>query len=142
MIPSTGMSFMGIVGWVAAILALVVVAFLLYINVRAQHLNRRLGSFSAALQIGKRGQWYWGVGQYEASSLRWYKLVSLSPSAYIDLARYDLDLSPARPHGTEADLVEVTITLADQSWDMAMDPLTYNGLVSWVESSAPHSRRF
>lgn len=138
----SGMSFMGLVGWLIALFFLVVVVILVYVNVRAQRLNRALGSFSSALQIGPEGKWYWGVGQYGASSLLWYKLVSLSPAPVLAVSRYDLALSSARPHGVDADMVEVTVSVGDQSWDMAMDPLTYNGLVAWVESGAPHSTSF
>lgn len=133
---------MGAIGWLIALSAFFLVVFLVYINVRAQRLNRKIGSFSSALQIGDEGKWYWGVGQYGAATLAWYKLASISPAPVFALPRYELDLSPARPYGTETDLVEVTITAGDQSWDLAMDPLTYNGLVSWVESSAPHSSHF
>lgn len=136
------MNTWGTLGWIAAGLALLLVLFLLFINLRAQRLNRTVGSFSSALQIGSEGKWYVGVGQYGASSLLWYKLVSLSPAPVLALPRYELELSSARPHGTEADMVEVTIRVKDQSWDMAMDHLTYNGLVSWVESGAPHPTQF
>lgn len=133
---------MGAVGWFLALFLLLTVFFVVYVNIRAQRLNRTLGSFSSALQIGSAGKWYWGVGQYGASSLLWYKLMSVNPAPVIALPRYELDISPSRLHGTEADLVEVTISVGDESWDMAMDPLTYNGLVSWIESSAPQSKHF
>lgn len=136
------MAFLGIAGWILAIGAIHLVVFLIYINVRAQRLNRTVGSFSSALQIGAEGKWYAGVGQYGASSLLWYKLVGLNFSPFISLPRYDLELSASRPHGDSVDMVEVTITYQEQSWDMAMDTLTYNGLVSWVESSAPHPTQF
>lgn len=137
-----GHSLTALLGWIIALALLITVLFVVYLNLRAQRLNRALGSFSSAVQIGKEGKWYWGVGQYGSSSLVWYKLASLSPSPVFSLPRYELDLSAARPHGTEADLVEVTVSVGDESWDMAMDPLTYNGLVAWVESSAPHYSRF
>lgn len=139
---NAGISLMGMIGWALAAGALLLVIFLVYINIRAQRLNRTLGSFSSALQIGSAGKWYAGVGQYGSQSLLWYKLVSLSPTPVVALPRYELELSAARPHGTELDMIEVTVSVGDESWDMAMDPLTYNGLVSWVESAAPHSSHF
>lgn len=136
------MTPLGLIGWLLAGLAVMAVLVLAYINVRAQRLNRTLGSFSCALQIGPEGKWYAGVGQYGAETLTWYRLVSLSNRPQFVLSRRTLELSPARPHGTVDGLLEVTITSGTEQWDLAVDPQTFNGLVSWVESGAPHHTAF
>lgn len=136
------MTPLGVLGWVLAVLGVLAVLVLVFINVRAQRLNRTIGSFSSALQVGDDGKWYAGVGQYGAETLTWYRLVSMSNRPYFVLARRTLELSPARPHGTVDGMLEVTITSGDEQWDLAVDPQTFNGLVSWVESGAPHHTAF
>jgi hypothetical protein len=123
-----------------AALVLVAVVFLL----RRRFLLSGLGAVTVWLRRPGSPRWSVGVAWYGGDVLLWYRGLSLSvrPQERLDrgalrvesqrgATRDDLALPP--------DLVVLACTTSQGPRELAMDPSTVTGFLSWVESAPPMS---
>ena len=110
---------MNVLIWVLVLLACVALILWAYMNVRARRIAARLGAFRCWSRPDHHAGWKAGVGVYGVEELSWYRLVGMS-------------LKPV--YGS---MVEVRLAYGEHRYEVAVERLTYNGLVSWVESGPP-----
>jgi hypothetical protein len=123
---------------VAVLLVGVVVAFLL----RRRFLLSGLGAVTMWLRPGHSPRWSVGVAWYGGDMLLWYRALSLSVRPHHRLPRGDLRVESKRPAGRDdvalpPDVVVVTCSTPDGTRQLAMEPSTVTGFLSWVESAPP-----
>ena len=128
---------MGLIACVCA--GMLGVGLWIYINLRARSLDRRDGAFRSWVRPDAHGGWTSGIGMYGVDTLSWYRLVGLRTRPLYVLPRYGLEVSAPIQRSTDGSVVEVRLTSGDQHIDIAVEPHTYNGIVSWVESGPPQT---
>jgi len=132
-------TFLDVAVGVLLVAVAVTVALWLVFNVRARKLDRRVGSFRCWMRPDSQSGWTSGIAQYETQTLSWYRLIALSSHPALSLVRRGMEVSAPVRRATDGSIVEVRVTSGDQRCEFAIQPATYNGLVSWVESGPPHS---
>ena len=120
------MSLMTVVIWCAVLLACVGAILWAYMNVRARRIVSRLGAFRCWSRPDVHSGWTAGIGVYGVEELSWYRLVGLTFKPVYSI-----------PHSADGSVVEVRLAYGDHRYEVAVERLTYNGLVSWVESGPP-----
>jgi hypothetical protein len=123
-----------------ALLVALVVAFLL----RRRFLLSGLGAVTMWLRPGHSARWSVGVAWYGDDSLLWYRALSLAVRPQRRLRRADLRVHGRREAKPDdlalpADVVVLTCETDDGPQELAMEPSTLTGFLSWVES-APGAR--
>jgi len=121
----------------AAVLA-VVVAFLL----RRRFLLSGLGAVTMWFRPEGSPRWSVGVGWYGGEALLWYRGLSLSVRPQQRLCRADFRLEGRRNVRRDdlalpSDVVVLTCSTAEGPRELAMEPSTVTGFLSWVESAPP-----
>jgi len=121
-----------------ALLVAVVVAFLL----RRRFLLTGLGAVTMWLRPAHSARWSVGVAWFGDDSLLWYRAVSLAVRPQRRLPRADLRVRGRRQVGHDdvalpADVVVLTLETGEGQQDLAMEPSTLTGFLSWVESAPP-----
>jgi hypothetical protein len=125
---------------VGVLLLVLVVAFLL----RRRFLLSGLGAVTMWLRAGSSSRWSVGVAWYGGDALLWYRAVSLSVRPQHRLCRAELEVQGRRPATRDdvalpEDVVVLSCLTGAGRQDLAMDPSTVTGFLSWVES-APRGR--
>ncbi|MGY1650070.1 DUF2550 domain-containing protein [Geodermatophilus sp. SYSU D01119] len=115
-----------------------VVAFLL----RRRFLLSGLGAVPMWLRPGGSSRWAVGVAWYGGDALLWYRAVSLSVRPQQRLCRTELHVAGRRAPGRDDvalpdDAVVVSCETRNGPRELAMDPATVTGFLSWVESAPP-----
>jgi hypothetical protein len=113
-----------------------VVAFLL----RRRFLLQGLGAVTMWLRPEGAPRWPVGIAWYGGDTLLWYRGLSLSVRPQCRLARADLRVERRRDVEPDdvslpADVVVLTCRTADGVQELAMEPSTLTGFLSWVESA-------
>ncbi|MFW3172904.1 DUF2550 domain-containing protein [Geodermatophilus sp. CPCC 206100] len=116
----------------------VVVAFLL----RRRFLLSGLGAVTMWLRPGSSGRWSVGVAWYGGETLLWYRALSLSVRPQHRLCRAGFRVEGRRPAGSDdvalpPDVVVLSCDTGDGRRELAMEPSTVTGFLSWVESAPP-----
>jgi hypothetical protein len=119
-----------------AVLVGVVVAFLL----RRRFLLSGLGAVTMWLRPRHSARWSVGVAWFGDDSLLWYRALSLAVRPQRRLPRADLRVQGRREAQRDdlalpADVVVLTCQTADGPQELAMEPSTLTGFLSWVESA-------
>ena len=119
-----------------ALLVAVVVAFLL----RRRFLLSGLGAVTMWLRPAHSARWAVGVAWFGDDSLLWYRALSLAVRPQRRLPRADLRVEVRREASRDdlalpADVVVLTCQTVDGPQDLAMEPSTLTGFLSWVESA-------
>jgi hypothetical protein len=122
------------------LLIVLVVAFLL----RRRFLLSGLGAVTMWLRPGGSARWSVGVAWYGGDALLWYRAVSLSVRPQHRLCRAELEVVSRRAAGRDdvalpEDVVVLSCTTGAGPRELAMEPSTVTGFLSWVES-APRGR--
>ena len=124
----------------AAVVVLVglVVAFLL----RRRFLLSGLGAVTMWLRPDGSPRWSVGVAWYGGDSLLWYRALSLSVRPQQRLCRSGFRVERRRRAGSAdvsrpADVVVLCCSTAAGRQELAMEPATVTGFLSWVESAPP-----
>ncbi|WP_346619787.1 DUF2550 domain-containing protein [Blastococcus montanus] len=120
------------------LLLLVVVVFLL----RRRFLLSGLGAVTMWLRTEGAPRWSVGVGWYGGDALLWYRALSLSVRPQQRLSRSEFRVLSQRPAGREdpalpEDVVVLACSTAAGPRELAMEPSTLTGFLSWVESAPP-----
>jgi hypothetical protein len=123
---------------IGVLLVAVVVAFL----IRRRLLLTGLGAVTMWLRPEGSPRWSVGVGWYGGDTLLWYRALSLTVRPNHRLPRADLTVEARRRagRGDEAlppDVTVLTCTTLTGTVDLAMEPSTVTGFLSWVESAPP-----
>jgi hypothetical protein len=113
-----------------------VVAFLL----RRRFLLSGLGAVTMYLRIAGSPRWSVGVAWYGGDTLLWYRALSLAVRPQRRLARADLRIEGRREVAPEdlalpSDVVVLICRTSDGVQELAMEPSTLTGFLSWVESA-------
>jgi hypothetical protein len=121
-------------------LMLVAVVFLL----RRRFLLSGLGAVTMWLRPTGTARWSVGVAWYGGDVLLWYRGLSLSVRPQERLSRADLRVESQRTAtredvGLPPDLVVLACSASEGPRELAMDPSTVTGFLSWVESAPPAS---
>ena len=114
-----------------------VVAFLL----RRRFLLSGLGAVTMWLRPPE-GRWSVGVAWYGGDTLLWYRALSLSVRPNERLCRSELGIESRRAAGREdptlpPDSIVLCCRTRAGPRELAMDPSTVTGFLSWVESAPP-----
>ena len=127
---------MGAMGWcVPAVLAGSLVLVVVFLG-RLRFLASQVGSFGCALLRSGRRRYMSGIATFGDEAIEWHRLISLSPRARYRMHRDDLVLGGPRPRAGGR-IVDVTCTVAGESFDLAMLSDSHSALVAWLESAAP-----
>lgn len=127
---------MGAMGWcVLAVLAGSLVLVVVFLG-RLRFLASQVGSFECALLRSGRRRYMSGIATFGDEAIEWHRLISLSPRARYRMHRDDLVLGGPRPRAGGR-IVDVTCTVAGESFDLAMLSDSHSALVAWLESAAP-----
>ena len=127
---------MGAMGWcVPAVLAGSLVLVVVFLG-RLRFLASQVGSFECALLRSGRRRYMSGIATFGDEAIEWHRLISLSPRARYRMHRDDLVLGGPRPRAGGR-IVDVTCTVAGESFDLAMLSDSQSALVAWLESAAP-----
>lgn len=123
---------------VAVVLVGLVVAFLL----RRRFLLSGLGAVTMWLRSAGSPRWSVGVAWYGGDSLLWYRALSLSVRPHQRLCRSEVRVQGRRGVGARDvalpdDVVVLSCATAAGPRELAMDPATVTGFLSWVESAPP-----
>jgi hypothetical protein len=115
-----------------------VVAFLL----RRRFLLSGLGAVTVWLRPAGTPRWSVGVAWYGGEVLLWYRGLSLSVRPQERLCRSQLRVLSRRAPGRDdlalpSDVVVVVCTTAEGERELAMEPSTETGFLSWLESAPP-----
>ena len=115
-----------------------VVAFLL----RRRFLLSGLGAVTVWLRPAGTPRWSVGVAWYGGDVLLWYRGLSLSVRPQERLCRSQLRVLSRRAPGRDelalpSDVVVVVCTTAEGERELAMEPSTETGFLSWLESAPP-----
>ncbi|MGY1710963.1 DUF2550 domain-containing protein [Geodermatophilus sp. SYSU D00758] len=116
----------------------VVVAFLL----RRRFLLSGLGAVTMWLRPAGSPRWSLGVAWYGGDALLWYRALSLSVRPQQRLCRAEFQVEARRPAARDdvalpSDLVVLSCATAAGPRELAMEPSTVTGFLSWVESAPP-----
>ena len=123
------------------LLLALVVAFLL----RRRFLLSGLGAVTMWRRTPGSRRWSVGVAWYSGDSLNWYRAVSLSVRPQQSLCRSEFEVQ-SRRRATREDVslpgetVVLTCRTGAGLQDLAMDPSTVTGFLSWIESAPPGTR--
>ena len=120
------------------LLLLVVVVFLL----RRRFLLSGLGAVTMWLRPDGSPRWSVGVAWYGGDSLLWYRALSLSVRPQQRLCRSEFRGERRRRAGSAdvslpADVIVLCCATAAGRQELAMEPSTVTGFLSWVESAPP-----
>ncbi len=129
---------------------LVLVGVLLVALVAAFQLRRRfllsgLGAVTMWLRPAGAARWSVGVAWYSGNTLLWYRVLSLSvrPNQRLCRSEFQVD-ARRRPNPGDlslpADSVVLTCRTGAGPHELAMDPSTMTGFLSWIESAPPVDR--
>ena len=123
---------------VGAVLLVVVVAFLL----RRRFLLSGLGAVTMWFRPEGSPRWSVGVAWYGGEALLWYRALSLSVRPQQRLCRADFRVEAQRRAGRDdlalpADVLVLSCATAEGPRELAMEPSTVTGFLSWVESAPP-----
>lgn len=127
---------------------LLVLAGLLVVVVAVVFLLRRrfllsgLGAVTMWLRVSGASRWSVGVAWYGGDALLWYRALSLSVRPQHRLGRSEFHVTGQRraDRGDLAlpdDVVVLSCSTAEGPRELAMDPSTVTGFLSWVESAPP-----
>ena len=122
----------------AGLLVALVAAFLL----RRRFLLSGLGAVTMWLRPERSPRWSVGVAWYGGDDLLWYRALSLSVRPHHRLPRSDLRVESRRSAGRKdvalpGDVVVLTCATPAGTRELAMEPSTVTGFLSWVESAPP-----
>lgn len=120
---------------VILVLALIAVAFILF---RVRRIGRIVGTFECWARRDASSGWVSGMARFGSRDLQWFRLVGFHVGPQFRLPREGLKVS--NPISRNEGVVEVIVTSGETRRHLAMRSEWYNGLVSWVESSAPKPR--
>ena len=128
---------MNVLIWVLVLLACVALILWAYMTVRARRIAARLGAFRCWSRPDHHAGWTAGIGVYGVEELSWYRLVGMSLKPVYSVPRRGMEVSAPISRSDDGSMVEVRLAYGEHRYEVAVERLTYNGLVSWVESGPP-----
>jgi hypothetical protein len=126
---------------VLLLLVVVVVGLVVAFLLRRRFLLSGLGAVTMWLRPPD-SRWSVGVAWYGGDTLLWYRALSLSVRPNERLCRSELAIESRRSPGREdpalpADSIVLRCRTGAGPRELAMDPSTVTGFLSWVESAPP-----
>ncbi|MCF2706616.1 DUF2550 domain-containing protein [Arcanobacterium haemolyticum] len=116
------------------ILVLVVIG---WCALRLMMLLRRPGSLQCSVRLGNAKPWRTGVLILGPLSLEWFNTRALlfAPSKVME--RSGFSIVSHRPGGADNELTIADVTYEGSSFQIAMSPQSFAGLVSWIDAAPP-----
>jgi hypothetical protein len=139
---------MGVLEWVAVIVAVIALAIVLVLGglfLRRRVLQRQ-GGFDMCLRVGRdgwSGGWVFGVGRYRGDDVEWFRTFSYGARPKWSSQRSDLNVVDRRaPEAEEAyDLPAGNIVLVcqdgDRSLEVSMSEPASMAFLAWLEAAPP-----
>ena len=120
----------------------VVVGFVVAFLLRRRFLLSGLGAVTMWLRPGDSSRWAVGVAWSGGDSLLWYRALSLSVRPQQRWCRAEFRVQGRRRAGAgddalPDDVVVLSCATAAGPRELAMEPSTVTGFLSWVESAPP-----
>ena len=127
---------------VLVLLAVLVVGLAVAFLLRRRFLLSGLGAVTVWLRPVQSPRWSVGVAWYSGDVLLWYRGLSLSVRPQERFCRSELRVESRRAPGRDdealpSDVVVLTCATPEGPRDLAMDPSTVTGFLSWMESAPP-----
>ena len=127
---------------VLVLLAVLVVGLAVAFLLRRRFLLSGLGAVTVWLRPVESPRWSVGVAWYSGDVLLWYRGLSLSVRPQERFCRSELRVESRRAPDRDdlslpSDVVVLTCATPEGSRDLAMDPSTVTGFLSWMESAPP-----
>lgn len=132
---------MDLVGWIAAILAALVLVVASVVASRLRSLGHRVGSFECAVvPVGPHHLApVKGIAHYAVGRLDWWRRWSLSPKPAESWARGALEVVSREHVEGDDELYVVRCSYQGDELVLIMSVQAYAGLTSWLESAPPSS---
>jgi hypothetical protein len=130
---------------VLIVVGLLLVAFVAAFLLRRRFLLSGLGAVTMYLRPPGAARWSVGVAWYSGETLLWYRALSLSvrPNRRMCRSQFQID-ARRRPTGADLSLPPDSVVLTCRTGagphELAMDPSTVTGFLSWIESAPPVDR--
>ena len=129
---------------VLVLIGLLVVAVVAAFLLRRRFLLSGLGAVTMWTRAGPAARWSVGVAWYGGDALLWYRALSLSVRPQHRLHRAGFRVLAQRRAGREdvglpGDVVVLSCGTAEGPRELAMEPSTLTGFLSWIESAPPGS---
>ena len=136
--------------WLATVVLVTGLGYLLIVFARRVWLSRRGGLFDCGLRLAGTGRWRSGLARYSGERFEWYLLWRVWPRPSRVFVRGECEVNGLRETSSaEANLgygfstilsLHVTAAPPDrpqQNWELALSEGSAMGLVSWLESAPP-----
>ncbi|MDO5720324.1 MAG: DUF2550 family protein [Actinomycetaceae bacterium] len=108
------------------------------ILIRTRMIGHIVGTFECWARSDTSSGWVSGMARFGSCDLQWFRLVGIYFGPQFRLPRSQMTVSA--PIDRSEGIVEVMVESEGQRQYLAMRTEWYNGLLSWVDSSAPRSR--
>jgi hypothetical protein len=140
----------GVAGIVVLCAVVLILPFVL-LAARRRWLARQGGTFECSLRLRSTtpgAGWVLGVGRYNEENLEWFRFFSFSLKPRRSFVRTAVSVSEIR----EPDPVEAVSLYAGQvivrlhgttsvgEWQLAMEPDSLTGMLSWLEAAPPGAK--
>ncbi len=124
------------------LLGVLLVVLAVVFLIRRRFLLSGLGAVTMWRRPAGSPRWSVGVAWYGDDMLLWYRALSLSVRPQERLPRAGLRVEARRTAGRDdlalpSDLVVLVCAVPGGTRELAMDPSTETGFLSWVESAPP-----
>lgn len=149
-------------GWLLVVLVVLLVALsaaaaLVALPLRRRWLAREGGLFECSVRLKTAtpgAGWVLGMARYNAEMLEWFRFFSYSSRPRKSFLRREVRVVTSRdPDAVEAVALyagQRIVELEEQGpgevraepWEIAMDPDSLTGFLSWLEAAPPRSPRF
>jgi hypothetical protein len=126
----------------AVLVVLLVVGMVVAFLLRRRFLLTGLGAVTMWLRPSGSARWSVGVAWYGGDTLLWYRALSLSVRPQQRLCRSGFQVEGRRPAARDdlalpAEAVVLDCRTGSGPQELALEPATVTGFLSWIESAPP-----
>jgi Protein of unknown function (DUF2550) len=139
---------MGVLEWVALVIALIAVAIVLTLGglfLRRQVLQRS-GGFDMCLRLGRAGWtggWVFGIGRYRGDDVEWFRTFSYGARPKWSSQRADLTVvdrrapDPEETYELPAGNIVLVCRVGGRSLEVSMSEAASMAFLAWLEAAPP-----
>lgn len=123
---------------IVALLLAIALVCMGVILIRTRMIGQIVGTFECWARSDTSSGWVSGMARFGSCDLQWFRLIGFYFGPQFRLPRAHMTVSA--PIDRSEGIVEVMVESEGQRQYLAMRTEWYNGLLSWVDSSAPKPR--
>lgn len=139
---------MGVLEWVALVIALIALAIVLTLGglfFRHQVLQRS-GGFDMCLRVGRAGWaggWVFGIGRYRGDDVEWFRTFSYGARPKWSSKRSDLAVidrrapDPEETYELPAGHIVLVCQVGEQALEVSMSEAASMAFLAWLEAAPP-----